>query len=260
MSAPVKPPPRILVTRPAAQAAEWVRLLQGHGLEATALPLIGIEPPADAGAVVAAWSQLASWQCIVFVSPNAAEQFFALRPPGARWPDALQAASPGPGTTEVLRRLGVPADHITAPADDAPQFDSESLWLQLALRDWQGAQVLVVRGEAGRDWLAERLRQRGASVDFLAGYRRVAPRLDGPAQAALEAALSAPQSHLWFFSSSEAVGHLARLRAGPVWSESRALATHPRIAHAAVSAGFGQVLACRPEPSSVVACIQSPAW
>jgi uroporphyrinogen-III synthase len=252
--------PRVLVTRPAAQAAEWVRLLQGHGLEATALPLIGIEPPADAAAVVAAWSQLASLQCVVFVSPNAAEQFFALRPAGAVWPDALQAASPGPGTTETLRRLGVPAERITAPADDAPQFDSESLWLPLALRNWQGAQVLVVRGEAGRDWLADRFRQQGASVRFLTGYRRVAPRLDSPAVAVLEAALRAPQSHLWFFSSSEAVGHLVRLRTGALWSESRAVATHPRIAQAARSAGFGQVRTCRPEPSSVVACIQSPAW
>jgi len=45
---------RIIVTRPAAQAAAWVRSLAARGVDAVALPLIEIAPPADVNAVAAA--------------------------------------------------------------------------------------------------------------------------------------------------------------------------------------------------------------
>jgi uroporphyrinogen-III synthase len=41
---------RVLVTRPAAQAAGWVQRLGERGIEAFALPLIGITPAADPAA------------------------------------------------------------------------------------------------------------------------------------------------------------------------------------------------------------------
>ena len=166
---------RVLVTRPAAQAREWVERLRAHGLDAEALPLIGIEPAADAKTLREAWVALDKRQLAVFVSPNAVEQFFALRPAGMAWPAATRAASPGPGTTRVLLQLGVPRDCLVEPAPDAAQFDSESLWAELAPLPWQGTRVLIVRGDGGRGWLAERLRGAGAEVQMLAAYRRGGP-------------------------------------------------------------------------------------
>jgi uroporphyrinogen-III synthase len=169
---------KVLVTRPAAQAAEWVVGLCERGIDAAALPLIGIHPPADAAPVRAAWAALAGHRMAMFVSPNAAEQFFALRPAGQAWPEGTTAGSPGPGTSRVLRSLGVPAACIAEPAADAAQFDSESLWQQLRTLDWHGASVLIVRGESGRDWLADTLRAHGAQVSFVTAYERCAPTLD----------------------------------------------------------------------------------
>jgi uroporphyrinogen-III synthase len=248
---------RVIVTRPAAQAAQWVQGLQQHGLVAVALPLIAIEPPSDVAAVTQAWRDLPQQRLVVFVSPNAAEQFFALRPPGAAWPDGVEAASLGPGTTQTLRRLGVPAPSIVEPPADAAQFDSEALWLRLSGRDWSGASVLVVRGDGGRDWLAQTLRQRGAQVGFVGAYRRCAPRFEGAALRLLDDAVAKPADHLWFFSSSEAIDHLAHARATGPWSPARALATHPRIAQRARDCGFGVVHESRPTLEAVVACIQS---
>ena len=251
---------RVIVTRPAAQAAEWVLQLVSQGIDAVALPLIGIAPVADASALIAAWRAVADQRLIVFVSPNAAEQFFARGPVGAAWPPSLFAGSPGPGTTRALIGLGVPAACILEPAADAAQFDSESLWAQLRARDWRDAGVLIVRGDGGRDWLADTLRAHGARVEHVAAYRRSAPVFDAHEASLLSTALQNPAAHLWFFSSSESIDHLAGMTADAAsadWSAAHALATHPRIAERARQLGFGRVRESRPTLTAVVACIQS---
>ena len=249
---------RIVVTRPAAQADDWVRDLQAQGLDAAALPLIGIAPAHDAGALDAEWQAIAQRRLVVFVSPNAVQHFFVRRPAGVSWPAPTWAASPGPGTTRALLALGVPAARIIEPAADAPQFDSESLWLQLARHDWHDASVLVVRGDGGRDWLADTLREHGAQVAHVAAYRRALPELDAHARALLASALDAPARHVWLFSSSEAVANLAALAPAQTdWQAGRAIGTHPRIVAKARQQGFGDVAAARPSLAAVVACIQS---
>lgn len=250
---------RVLVTRPAGQAGEWVGALRAAGIEAEALPLIGIEPPADRAPVREAWAAVATFQLVMFVSPNAAAHFFALQPPDRDWPAGVLAGSPGPGTTAALKRLGVPAAAIVEPPSDAAQFDSESLWQVIGDLPWQGSRVLIVRGTSGRDWLAARLAERGATLSFVAAYQRAAPRLDGAGAAILARALAEPAQHLWFFSSSEAIDHLDALAPGTDWSTARALATHPRIAERARQAGFGRVVEARPALPAVVGCIQSQA-
>lgn len=248
---------RLIVTRPAAQAAEWVAELHRHGVDATALPLIGIFPPRQSAPVAAAWATLSAQRLVMFVSPNAAEQFFTLRPAGVTWPPATLAGSPGPGTSRVLRSLGVPEACIVEPRADAAQFDSESLWERLRERDWSGAAVLIVRGESGRDWLAERLREAGARVGFVTAYERAAAVLDGAQREHLREALAAPEGHTWMFSSSESIDHLMAVAPDADWRVARALATHPRIAQRAREAGFGAVHECRPALDAVVACLQS---
>ncbi|GAP37328.1 uroporphyrinogen-III synthase [Piscinibacter sakaiensis] len=254
----------MLVTRPAEQADEWVAQLRSAGIDAVALPLIGIHPPGDPSAVVAAWAALDTTDLVVFVSPNAVRHVFAARPAGRGWPVGCTAAAPGPGTREALRAAGVPADAIAEPPHDAAQFDSESLWGVLGRRDWTGRRALIARGEdGGRDWLAARLTDAGARVDFLAAYRRGPPQPDAPGWALLAAARAAPGAHAWWFSSSEAIGHLADLVAvprgapAPDWAGACAIATHPRIAERARAAGFGHVAACLPTREALVACIES---
>ncbi len=248
---------RLIVTRPAAQAAPWVAALRALGLDAQALPLIGIAPPQDLAPVQAAWRALDAKALVMFVSANAVEHFFDARPAGFDWPATLLAGSTGPGTSAALRAAGVL--HLEEPAADAPQFDTEALWARLATRRWQGARVLVVRGDGGRDWLAETLRTHGAQVDFVAAYRRVPPVLDAAGRALLAAALAAPTQHLWLFSSSEAVVHLQGLSGADDWLAAQAFASHPRIADAARSAGFGRVMLVAPTPQAVALQLGSAA-
>jgi len=249
---------KLIVTRPAAQAAGWVQRLSALGLQAQALPLIGVAALDDVAPVQAAWHRLADKALVVFVSPNAVQHFFAAAPRLAVWPPGVAAGSTGPGTSAALREAGVPAAQLAEPAADALAFDSEALWVQIRDWPWQGRRALVVRGEEGRDWLAQTLRGHGAEVDFVAAYRRVAPLLDEGGVRLLAAARAQPADHLWLFSSSEALGHLHTLAPAADWSASRALASHPRIVQTAREAGFGEVDTVAPAPEAVWAWLQGP--
>ncbi len=240
---------RLIVTRPAAQAAAWVAALQALGCDAQALPLIAIAAPDDPAPLRAAWQALPRYGLVMFVSANAVQHFFAAG--SGAWPAAVRAGATGPGTAAALRSAGVPAGSLVEPRADATRFDSEALWAQVAHEDWAGHQVLVVRGEDGRDWLAETLRARGARVDFVAAYRRLAPQPDAAGRALLAQALADPARHLWLFSSSEAVAHLQDLAPAADWSRSAALATHPRIAAAARAAGYAAVALTAPAVEAV---------
>ncbi len=232
----------LIVTRPAAQAADWLPALQALDVPARALPLIDIAALDDPTPVLAAWQTLPACALAMFVSANAVQHFLAA---GSAWPAGVLAGSTGPGTTAALRAGGVPAALIVEPDTDAAVFDSEALWQRLQPIPWSGRRALVVRGEGGRDWLAEQLRAHGAEVDFVTAYRRLPPRLDAAGLALLHTALRDPAAHVWHFSSSEGIGHLldlgAALQPAAAWSASLALAAHPRIAQSARDAGFGQV-------------------
>jgi len=230
---------RVIVTRPRAQAEVLVHELQGSGIDAAALPLIHIAPLSDARPLQQAWAGLPQTALVIFVSANAVLHFVRQRPSHVAWPAQLLAGSTGPGTSAALRTAGVPAHLLVEPAGEV--FDSEALWRQLQTRDWRGLRVCVVRGEGGRDWLAERLGAAGAQVEFLTAYERQLPQLDAPGQALLDAASAKPRHHLWVFSSSQAVDHLGQLAPRADWSAASAVAAHARILARAQQLGFGHL-------------------
>jgi uroporphyrinogen-III synthase len=231
----------LLVTRPRPQCAAWLARLADLGVPAAALPLIEILPARDPGPVRAAWAALATVDLAVFVSPNAVEQFFA-HGDVAAWP------------VRALADRGVPGQNIIQPAADAASLDSEHLWQQLSpRRAWAGARVLLLRGDGGREWLAERLAEAGARVDAVTVYHRAGPQFDVAEQALLDAVLARPHAYVWLFSSAEAVGHLG----GRPLAGQRAIATHPRIAEAARAAGFAPVVLARPDPEAVTQALKA---
>ena len=272
----LRTPRRAIVTRPARDAAQWVADLQARGVPAVALPLIAIGPatqPALQQALAGARAELDAWRALMFVSGNAVHYFFEQNRAYALDPYGFvaiktRAWAPGPGTRQALLDAGVPASAIDSPAADAAQFDSESLWQQVAAQVRPGDRVLVVRGTTsgaavepggtggrGRDWLARQIEAAGGQVEFVAVYERGAPRLTAHQQALAREA--AADGSVWLLSSSEAVAHLGDALPGQDWQAAHALCTHPRIAAAARALGFGLVRECRPAFSDVVASIES---
>jgi uroporphyrinogen-III synthase len=246
---------QVIVTRPQAQALPWVEALRSHGFEAHALPLIDIEPVRDPKPLRAAWRQLNQYVLAMFVSANAVQHFFAQQPDDVDWPLSALAASTGPGTTAALQQAGLRGAMIVEPLVGTG-YDSEALWARLSHRHWAGTRVLIVRGEDGREWLSDQFKAAGAEVTALAAYRRVAPAHTPAIKALLGSAVADPARYCWLFSSSEAIGHLVELAPTAVWSGSRALVSHLRIAQAARAAGFGDVQLVDPNPMSVVQTIR----
>jgi uroporphyrinogen-III synthase len=259
------PGARVIVTRPAREAARWVDDLRAAGLDAVALPLIAIEPLDDTAPLRAAWQRRSAYGALMFVSAAAVEHFF----PGAcDEVAAMAAASPslrfwatGPGTARALARAGVPASAIDTPAAESAQFDSEALWECVGSQIRPGLRVLIVRGgdaagqAAGRDWLAREIAAAGGDCDAVAAYHRVAPAF-GASDKALIAEGAAGRS-IWLFSSSQAIRHLRGALPDVQWRSARAIATHARIAEAARQAGFGAVRVSRPTLGALVASIES---
>ena len=206
-----------------------------------ALPLIDIAPVRDPRPLQHAWHELPQFALVMFVSANAVRAVLAARARrSAAWPAQVLAGSTGPGTSTALRQAGVPRAGARRAGAGAVSSIPRRCGSGCARATGAAARVLVVRGDGGRDWLAERLRDAGRARSTSSPPTSAAlPRLDAPAQALLDAALAAPQQHLWLFSSSEAVGQPGRCwRRGADWSRAAALATHPRIAARARQLGL----------------------
>ncbi|MFZ4478571.1 MAG: uroporphyrinogen-III synthase [Rhodoferax sp.] len=262
---------RVIVTRPAREALRWAADLSAGGLEALAIPLITIGPVDNPSELLRVGRQVGIYAGVMFVSANAADYFFAssaLLAPLFASDGAIttRAWATGPGTGRALARAGVAPERIDLPAADSAQFDSEALWQMVRSQLQPGDRVLIVRGAddadgadsrsgSGRDWFAGQVAAAGAQVEFVAAYRRRAPEFD-PAEREL-ARQAAHDGSVWLFSSAQALRNLMLSLPGQSWSQARALATHPRIADAARSAGFAVVRQARPALPDLLAALKS---
>lgn len=183
----------VLVTRPAHQAAGLIRAIEQAGGRALAFPVIEIVPlPAEPPAV--------AWDWLIFVSPNAVACGWPLL---ATLAGKARIAAVGPGTARALAARGCHPDAV--PVNGA---DSVALLALPALQAVAGQRILIVRGQDGREILAQTLQERGAKVGNLDVYTRGLPAADpAPVLAAwrdgtLQAAL---------LTSGTAIAHLAQL-------------------------------------------------
>ncbi|ENZ75006.1 MULTISPECIES: fused uroporphyrinogen-III synthase HemD/membrane protein HemX [Ralstonia] len=243
-------PPVVVVTRPRAQAPMLVAALERHGLRTHQFPLLDIAPTPNLDDLRAALGDPSRYALVVFVSPNAVQQAFSAMPEGFRWPQEVPVAVVGPASAQALATHGVapPAHRVIKPdthADDARQ-DSEALYARLDVPSLSGREVLIVRGNGGREWLADQLREAGASVRTAEAYRRSVPVPDAAAWLALRAVLSS--RHAWTLTSSEAVRNLdelARANLSPADLDTLhgapCFASHARIVEQAESLGFRDV-------------------
>ena len=268
---------RVIVTRPLLEAKRWVETLCDGGYMAEALPLIGVAPPADPRAVVAAWNRLDSFDAVMFVSGNAVDHFFALKPPeapvfGEGGALKTRAFVTGPGSFSALKRARVNSECIDMPDKAAEQFDSEALWAVVSHRVQAPFRVLIVRGSGstslegmdanadegvGRDWFAKQVRAAGGHVEFVVSYQRRPPQLSASERSMVQQA--AVDGSVWLFSSSEAIGNLTAACGDQSWANAKAVMTHSRIAHAARQAGFSVVCESRPTLAALMASIESLA-
>jgi uroporphyrinogen-III synthase len=163
----------VLLTRPVAQSAALVAAIHALGGHACELPLIEIEPvtaPDACERIKAGILNLDHYYAAIFISTNAAKI-------GMQWidrfwpqlPAGLSAYAVGPGTAQVLRDFDWPV----VMSDRG--VTSEDLLALPGLKQVEGKKIALFRGVGGRELLAETLRARGATVDYLELYHRHTP-------------------------------------------------------------------------------------
>ena len=217
----------VLVTRPAAQAGTLCRLIEAEGGTALRLPLIEIAPVADEPAAarrLAAARRSALW---IFSSTNAVEQAARLAPPP--WPPC---AAVGVATAAALHALGCAGVLVPEAGDGAA-----ALLARAELAGVAGQRIATIGGEQPLPLLEEALRARGAIVEVIPVYRRVAV-----AQAPDDVARALAKAAVIVVASAEALRHLhaltppsarAQLLARPLVLPSR------RVVETARELGFG---------------------
>lgn len=160
---------RLLLTRPADESSALAAVLADAGIFTSSLPLLDIEPLPIVDSARAILQRLDQYCAVIVVSKPAAR--LCVEQLRQHWPEppALPWFSVGAATGQILADAGL---YVFYPDNGD---DSEALLELPALRQaltGPEPRVLIVRGEGGRGLLAERLREQGASVDYLELYRR----------------------------------------------------------------------------------------
>ncbi|RJF98134.1 uroporphyrinogen-III synthase [Noviherbaspirillum saxi] len=251
--------PPVVITRPLTQARPLAERLRAAGRDAVVFPLLEIRPLEDQGRLRTILSRLEEYAMVAFVSPNAIDAAFAHI---AAWPAQVAVAVMGEGSRAALASYGVtPANaHIISPAN-RQRTDSQTLLEVLDIDALRGKRVLIIRGETGRELLADALRLQGIEVEQLAAYRRVAPHLDPAGQQGLLTLIEFESE--WIITSSEAlrilidlVGTAAGSAAVVKMQQQRLIVPHVRIAETARSLGFQWIVETGSGDDQLIAALQ----
>jgi uroporphyrinogen-III synthase len=232
---------RLLLTRPVDESRALALTLAEVGVYSASLPLLEIEPLPVSEANRSIVYDLAAYCAVIVVSKPAARLGLAMvdevwpQPPMQKW------FTVGAATAQILDDYGL---QVFFPEHGD---DSEAL---LELPQFQEAvsgydpRVLIMRGEGGRELLAERLRAQGVRVDYLPLYRRNLPQY--PAFA-LSEKVQAERLNGLVVSSGQGFEHLREL-AGAAWptlAQIPLFVPSPRVAEIARAAGALTVVDCR---------------
>jgi len=251
---------KVVITRPRAQAEALARAVAASGREPVVLPLLDIQPLPDQSQLARTLAGLAGYALVAFVSPNAIDAAFAHI--GA-WPAGVAIAVVGEGSRLALARYGLTDENCSIFCPGAGETsDSESLLRTLDRNIVAGRRVLIVRGENGRELLADALAAAGAQVELVAAYRRQVPLLTAALADTLRELLAAPND--WIVTSSEALRGLVDLVHGldseqgvVKLQQQHLIVPHARIAETARSLGLSRLTLTGSGDARLLAALQS---
>jgi len=232
---------RLLLTRPAEECTALAGRLAEAGIQSSSLPLLAIEPLAETPELRSLFLDLDRYSAVIVVSKPAArlglellDRYWPQPPANQHW------FGVGAATGELLAEYGLT---VAWPTDSE---DSESL-LALpelaAARAMPQSRVLILRGEGGRELIAESLRREGVAVDHVELYRRTLP--DYPPGILLER-ISTERLNGLQVSSGQGFEHLRQLAAAdwPALLRIPLFVPSPRVAELARAAGSQTVVDC----------------
>lgn len=221
---------RIIVTRPRDQAEELAKRIKQLGGKPLLFPLLEITAVSDGHVLQGLARSLASYDKLVFISPNAVRYGMAAL---GTLPRSIRAVAVGQGSARALRDAGV--GDVLAPQES---FDSEALLALSEMQNVAGQHIAILRGESGRELLGDTLKQRGADVEYIPCYQRSKAVFD------VDGMLNSAADVI-SVTSSEALAHLAESLDDGARSRMYVMplfVPHPRIAESAQRCNWRQVI------------------
>jgi len=211
---------RVVVTRGADQAIEFIKELEALGAEAIPFPTILTRPLAEPIELDAAIGTLGEFSWVVFTSANAVKYFMArlrhhnldLRALGF-----VKVAVIGPASAAALATAGITAD--MTPAD----YLAEGLVEEFEHLDMAGKKVLLPRAKVAREVLPEQLMEMGAEVVIAPCYETVTA---GASPQRLAALLRDDRVSYVTFTSGSTVTGYAEILSGEPDSQRLMAMTH----------------------------------
>ena len=163
-----------MITRPAHQASRLVEGIASEGGEAFLFPTLDIIAAEDSEKNESIVKKISQFDIIIFISPNAVEHGLNLFHKNVGLSKNTQLATIGQGSAKALKtKLNVRPD--ISPKEN---FNSEGLLDTAELQNVENKNILIVRGNGGREKLKKTLEHRGAHVEYLNVYQRVKPATD----------------------------------------------------------------------------------
>ena len=201
----------IIITRAAAQAAEFAAELECYGARVVACPVIEIVAPESYEPLDEAIDNLYGYDWLVFTSVNGVDYFLrrlTRRGLDLSELDELRVCAIGDATAERLTEAHVHTDVV--PNEFKAEGVFASLVSYLGGREkLSGLNFLIPRAAVARDYLPRELEKAGARVDVVAAYRTVPPKTVDRAR--IEAMIAGGGVDCITFTSSSTVTNFARL-------------------------------------------------
>ena len=173
----------ILNTRPAHQQNGLKSLLEEEGAQVVGFPAIEITESETTDFHRGLIEEIRRYHIVIFVSRNAVDGAMRYLDPG-KLPADLQLGVIGEGTYRALHER---VENLDTRLIRSHPYNSEGLLTASALQQVAGKNILIFRGQQGRNLLGNELGARGATVDYCEVYRRKIPEYDVNSFAALTA-------------------------------------------------------------------------
>lgn len=240
----------IVITRPAGESQRLQALIREAGGVPLLYPAIEILDAPDPRALDAVIERLDDFDLAIFISPSAVEKAMTRISARRALPAKLRSAAIGPGGVRALQRFGITG--VVAPQG---RYDSESLLASTFMQSVSGKNVVIFRGDGGRELLADTLTARGARVESVTCYRRAKPALDS---APLLEAWSRNEVAAVIVTSSEGLRNLCEMLGAPggvFLRNTLMIAPHPRIAAVAREMRMTRVVESASGDEALVAAV-----
>lgn len=240
----------VLVTRAPHQAESLLEPLREAGFDARHLPALAITG-VDPETIQSGFTPEPTPDIAVFVSANAVQFGFD----ALALPDTTTFGAIGGATAAALEEKGA-----SAALRNREGSTSETLLHHPTLdSDLEGQRIVIVRGNGGRELLADTLRERGAEVDHVEVYQREQPTHDPETVAAVKATIESGELHYVSVMSLATFEYLLELLGSETLSKTHLLTPSRTVVAAAqtLQPSISATLLDEPTPDATIAALRA---